>query len=54
MESVDTVQNSSDSRYPQQVHNHHEYFFFIESIDPYDTVENSMFKKCIIIHNNSY
>ena len=54
MESVNTVQNSSDCRYPQQVYNHHEYCFLIESIDACDTVENSMLKKCIIIHNNSY
>ena len=51
MESVDTVQNSSDRCYPQQVHNHHEYCFLIESINAYDTFENSMLKKCIIIHN---
>ena len=44
MKSVDTVQNSSDLRYPQQVHNHHEYCFLIESIDAYDTVESSMLK----------
>ena len=54
MESVDTVQNSSDHRYPQLVHNHHEYCFLIESIDAYDTVENFMLKKCIMIHNDSY
>ena len=54
MESVDTVQNSSDRCYPQQVHNHHEYCFLIESIDTYDTVENSMLKKCIIIHNDCH
>ena len=44
MESVDTVQNSSNLRYPQQVHNHHEYYVLIESIESYDTVENSMLK----------
>ena len=54
MESVDTVLNSSDRCYPQQVHNHHEYYFLIESINAYDTVEKSMLKKCIIIHNDSY
>ena len=54
MESVDIVLNSSDRRYPQQAHNHHEYCFLIESIDAYDTVENSMLKKFIIIHNDSY
>ena len=54
MESVDPVQNSSGCCYPQKVHNHHEYCFLIESIDPYDIVENSMLKKFIIIHNDSY
>ena len=44
MVSVDAVQKSSDHCYPQQVHSHHEYCFLIESIDAYDTVENSMLK----------
>ena len=44
MESVDTVQNSSDCRYPEQVHNHREYCFLIDSNDAYDTIENSMLK----------